>query len=157
MSADYHDMQKEVSEYARRYVDKVDLKEQVSVHTLHASGWNLSRCDSNKMQVLQPVRAKLYSSLERSPERSATAPYNVRGRKLGTSQGVREKDKRGNKTKPFFSRRCQKSRPKINVKAVIDSTGFESMINKNSQDPIMTQERLNSTREQQSNPGSAER
>ena len=68
-------MQKEVSEYARKYVDKVDpLKKEVSVHTLTASGLNLSRTDSNKIKViLQPVRAKLYSSLERSPERNITA------------------------------------------------------------------------------------
>lgn len=34
------------------------------------------------------------------------------------------------KTKPFFSRRSQRSRPKINVKAVIDS-------NMNSQDNML--------------------
>ena len=137
-------MQKEVSEYARKYVDKVDpLKNEVSVHTLTHSGLNLSRQDSNKIQViLQPVRAKLYSSLERSPERNTAAQYYSGIRKIGTSQEIRAHVKQARKNKPFFSRRSQqRSRPKVNVKAVIDSNANsqENMLEGNYDNDMMTQ------------------
>lgn len=64
-----------MSDYTKRYIDKVDKSEQkISVHTLEASQLNLSREDSLKIQDLKPLRAKCYSSLEYKNSRERKTP-----------------------------------------------------------------------------------
>ena len=109
-SFDYLDRQKQLSDYTKRYIDKVDKSEQkISVHTLEASQLNLSREDSLKIQDLKPLRAKCYSSLEYKNSRERKTP-GVFERYSSTAQEAVAAKGRDRLRKTFVVRRRQKSR-----------------------------------------------